>query len=62
MQSTQLNISGTIEIKLINQNITPAKLLKHQLEHYTTMLKHPKLECRSLARQTLFNLKNQTND
>lgn len=50
-------MQGTITIKLINNNITPAMLLKSQIAHYTEMLKHERFECRSLARQTLFNLK-----
>ncbi len=55
MVSTSL-IQGTIEIKLLNGNITPAMLLKSQIAHYSSMKNHPRLECRILARQTLFNL------
>lgn len=53
---TTNEIQGTITIKLVNENITPAMLLKHQKQHYTAMLRHPRFECRRLARQTLFNL------
>lgn len=58
---TQLQTRGTIEIKLVKQLPTPKQFLKHQIAHYTAMLLHPKLECRSLARKTLFNLKKTNN-
>ncbi len=54
-------MKGTITIKTINKNITPAMLLKSQLEHYEAMKKSDRFECRSFARQQLFNLKKQQN-